>query len=45
MARAIVGSASQPADPASTAPMKGSNASLISHVAEAHRCDGLWLTP
>ena len=44
MARAIVGSASHAPGPPSTVGRNGSRASLISQVAEFHRCDGLWST-
>ena len=44
IARRIVGSVSQPSAPAITAGRNGIRASLISHVAEFHRYEGLWST-
>jgi len=44
IAREIVGLALQAAGPARSVAMCGNNASLISHVAEFHRYDGLWST-
>lgn len=45
MAFLIVASSSQAAGPLSTLRRYGRSASLISQVAEFHRCDGLWSTP
>src|SRR4029077_8596241 len=45
IARWIVSSSSHASGPASTVPTNGSNASLITQVAEFQRYDGLWSTP
>ncbi len=44
IARLIVSSWAQESGPPSTVSTKGNKASLISHVAEFHRYEGLWST-